>query len=195
VLLRHESMNDDISEGEDIVIQKDAVSDRKSGGETAGAGDEQSDGDFVPSSEVGKGAVGGNVIWDSAAHAEAQHDFGLSSLCIALPFATMMQSDLESLRLISSTLSSSALIFRSIAVVRALFRPRFVATFSSACLAISNTPCVLNTYLPCNATILPFLRLLQLPRNSLTSASSRRSTTFPPCRLKSADHTSSEPLS
>jgi hypothetical protein len=73
VLLRHESMNDDISEGEDIVIQKDAVSDRKSGGETAGAGDEQSDGDFVPSSEVGKGAVGGNVICGIAQHMQKRN--------------------------------------------------------------------------------------------------------------------------
>jgi hypothetical protein len=55
------------------VIQKDAVSDRKSGGETAGAGDEQSDGDFVPSSEVGKGAVGGNVICGIAQHMQKRN--------------------------------------------------------------------------------------------------------------------------
>jgi hypothetical protein len=92
-----------------------------------------------------------------------------------------MQLGLESLRINSSTSSSSPLMSTSMAEVRAIFRPRFVSAFSSACLAISKIPCVLNTNLLCNATLLPFLWLLRLRRSSLASATSQQSTIFLLC--------------
>jgi hypothetical protein len=58
LLERDENMNDDISDAENIVIQKAGGSGRKSVVEIAGSGDEQSGTDFAPSSEAGKGTGG-----------------------------------------------------------------------------------------------------------------------------------------
>jgi hypothetical protein len=63
LLERDENMNDDISDAENIVIQKAGGSGRKSVVEIAGSGDEQSGTDFAPSSEAGKGTVGGIKGW------------------------------------------------------------------------------------------------------------------------------------
>jgi hypothetical protein len=50
-------MNDDISDAENIMIQKAGGGGRKSVVEIAGSGDEQSGADFAPSSEAGKDTV------------------------------------------------------------------------------------------------------------------------------------------
>jgi hypothetical protein len=60
------------------------------------------------------------ILWGSEARVEAQHEFRLSSLYTALLFATMMQSDSGSLRMILSTSSSSPLVSTSIAVVHVI---------------------------------------------------------------------------
>jgi hypothetical protein len=61
--MRDENMSDHISDAENIVIQKASGGGRKSVVGIAGSSDEQSGADFAPSSEAGKGVVGGIKGW------------------------------------------------------------------------------------------------------------------------------------